>query len=729
MTNKIWKQYRPIFILILFLTCVGVTVFAGNNNDSQESRATRKFFLKSEPLEVNDIYKPIEPMKPHKQVCREIVRKLDQHYREVDLNDAFSSKLLDRYIKELDPTRSYFYGEDIREFEKYRTLLDDIYKTGELEGAFAIYNRYQMRAIERLVVMIKNIEQGLNGMSFTSQEAIDLERENAPWIESKAEMESLWQKRLKNSVLSLKLANKPMKDIPELLSKRFRSQLNRMSQTNSEDVFRVFINVLAQAYDPHTMYFSPSISEDFDIQMSLSLEGIGAVLQSKNEYTMVSRLVPAGPADKSKQIKPGDLIVGVGQGAEGEVVDVVGWRLDEVVQLIRGPKETVVRLEIIPENAKDEHQTRRVHITRNTVKLEEQAAQKEVVQKEMNGRSYRLAVLNIPTFYIDFKGAQSGDPEYKSTTRDVGRLLNELSRENIDGLIVDLRGNGGGALKEASELTGLFITKGPTVQIRYENGQVHEYMDDDPQILYSGPLVVLVDRMSASASEIFAGAIQDYNRGIVVGSQTFGKGTVQELKPLMHGQLKITRAKFYRISGNSTQHKGVLPDISYPSIYDMKKIGESAYPDALTWDRIPPLPYLPYQDNGAIILSIQQQHNERIKKDPDFQYLVESVAHLENEEQDKLISLNEKKRRQEIEKEKRFGLEVENKRRAAKGLESLKELETEDEMTEEAVPDKKKEKDPSKEPDPILNETECVLVDYAVALKQQGLGRETALVR
>lgn len=729
MPKKIWNKYRQFAILVLFLAGVGFTLLAGSSIGSQESNANRKFFLKSEPLAANEIFKAIEPMKPHKQVCREIVRKLDQHYKEMDLNDAFSSKLLDRYIKELDPSKSYFYGQDIREFEKYRTLFDDMYKTGELEGAFFIYNRYQMRTIERLVVMIQKIEQGVSGMAFTAQEELDLERENAPWIETKSDMELLWQKRLKNSVLSLKLANKPMKDIPELLSKRFRSQLNRVTQTNSEDVFRVFINVLNQAYDPHTMYFSPSISEDFDIQMSLSLEGIGAVLQPKNEYTMVSRLVPAGPADKSKQIKPGDLIVGVGQGVDGELVDVVGWRLDEVVQLIRGPKETVVRLEVIPENAKDEHQTKSVHITRNMVKLEEQAAKKEIIQKEVNGRPYRIGVLDIPTFYIDFKGAQSGDPEYKSTTRDVSRLLSELSREKIEGLIVDLRGNGGGALKEASELTGLFITKGPTVQIRYENGQVHEYIDDDPEILYNGPLVVLVDRMSASASEIFAGAIQDYNRGIVVGSQTFGKGTVQELKPLMHGQLKITRAKFYRISGNSTQHKGVIPDIAYPSIYDMKKIGESAYPDALTWDRIPPLPYLPYQDHGAIVPILQQKHTERIQKDPDFQYLVAGVTRLENGGDDTKVSLNEKKRKEEIEQSKAFGLEAENKRRAAKGLEPLTELATEEDMTDEALPEKKKENDPSTEPDPILNETECVLIDYATFLKQQPSNRETAFVR
>ncbi|MBU0995979.1 MAG: carboxy terminal-processing peptidase [Proteobacteria bacterium] len=728
MPKKFWDKYVTLSIFVLILTFIGTSTLFGNHGDSQEIKASKKFFLKSQPLDFNEIYKKIEPMKYHGAVCKEIIKKLNQqHYKTIELNDAFSSKMFDRYLEELDSTRSYFYASDIKELEKYRYFLDDIYKTGDLDGAFIIYNRYHKRIIERLITMIQKVESGSSDIDFTIQEELEADRKGTPWIGKKEEMEDLWRKRLKNSVLSLKLGNKSMEEIPEILSKRFRSQLNRIAQTNSEDVFRVFMNVLNQSYDPHTLYFSPSISEDFDIQMSLSLEGIGAVLQTKNEYTTVSRLVPAGPADKSKLLKPGDRIVGVAQGIQGEMVDVVGWRLDEVVQLIRGPKETVVRLEIIPENEKDDHQTKFINITRNTVKLEEQAAKKEIVQKEINGKPYKIGLLDIPTFYIDFKGAKNGDPDYKSTTRDVRRLLKEFSEEHIDGLIVDLRDNGGGALQEANELTGLFIKKGPTVQVREASGQVLEYRDTDEEIQYDGPLVVIVDRMSASASEIFAGAIQDYNRGLIVGSQTFGKGTVQTLRPLKEGQLKLTLAKFYRISGNSTQHKGVIPDIPYPSIYDMEKIGESSYSDALAWDRISPVPYLPYQDNAYMIQELLTGHNERIKKDPDFLYLMAGIDHLNGIKDDAKVSLNEKARKEEIDQSKAWRMGIENKRRLAKGLEPLTELSEDIDKEEDVNPDKLEDTaNASKdETDPILNETENILVDYISMIKSQSIAQKT----
>ena len=726
MPKPFWISFIKLAVAIALLAFISGPGLCTPSPDDAGQKDSKKFFLKSQPLRVEDIYKKILPLRQQTGVCREIVRKLDhQHYKDIDLNDTVSSKMFDLYLKELDPGKNYFYAKDIKEFEKFRYFLDNMYITGELDAAYLIYNRYHKRIIERLVHMIKEVEKSDFTMDFTSDEVLDTDREDDPWIRSPKQMNELWQKRLKNNVLSLKLDGKSMPEISDILSKRFRSQLNRVAQTNSEDVFRVFMNVLNQFYDPHTLYFSPRISEDFDIQMSLSLEGIGAVLQSKNEYTMVTRLVPAGPADKSKLIKPGDRIVGVAQGISGEMIDVIGWRLDDVVQLIRGPKETIVRLKIIPEEAKDDHQTKTIPITRNTVKLEEQAAQKEIVERSVNGKTYKIGLIDIPTFYIDFKGYRSRDPNYKSTTRDVKQLLRELESASVDGVIVDLRENGGGALQEANDLTGLFIKSGPTVQVREARGGIQEYGDGDGKIYYDGPLVVIVDRMSASASEIFAGAIQDYHRGIIVGSQTFGKGTVQTLDPLQHGQLKLTVAKFYRISGQSTQHKGIIPDISYPSLYDVDKIGESANENALAWDRINPAPYTPRQDNEPFIPEMKKRHNARIQHDPDFQYLLAGIGKLKEMRKDTEISLNEQKRKKEIEQSKAWRLSVENAKRVAKGLSPLDKLPEDDgPMIGEGMASDNAMNNKDDEEDPILKESENIMLDYITLMHSEHTGHQ-----
>ena len=604
----------------------------------------------------------------------------------------------------------YFLAEDIHSFDIFRHELDNALKRGNVAPAFTIFNNYQQRVYDRLTFLVDRIGQNFGDMRLDVEESLDVDREKAPWLTTEKELRELWRKQLKNEVLKRKLTGMPVEDIAKALGKRYRSQLNRTRLTNSEDAFRIYMNALTRIFDPHTQYFSPRMSENFKIQMSLSLEGIGAVLQSENEHTKVVRLVPAGPADKGKALMPGDRIIGVGQGADAEMVDVVGWRLDDVVQLIRGPKGTVVRLEILPAGMDDGYQPRTISIKRNTVKLEEQSARKSILDLDHDGRTYKIGVIEIPTFYLDFQAFHAGRSDYKSTTRDVHRLLRELTAARVDGIIVDLRDNGGGALQEANELTGLFIEKGPTVQVRKANGSISALLDEDPKIVYSGPLVVMVNRMSASAAEIFAGAIQDYRRGIITGTQTFGKGTVQSLLDLEYGQLKLTFANFYRISGKSTQHQGVHPDIAYPPIYDFNKIGESALPDALPWSTIRPARYKPLPPMKPLVNRIRVKHQNRSKTSPDFAYLIESIEDLKENRQQTQLPLDEETRRRLIDDREKHMLVIENKRRLAKGLAPLKELEDVDGETDEAAGNG--EADKPKEPDPLLMETGRVLADF-----------------
>jgi carboxyl-terminal processing protease len=531
--------------------------------------------------------------------------------------------------------------------------------------------------------MIDHLEQGLEGMNFDIEETLQIDREDLPWPQSEAAMQELWRKRLKSNVLSLKLADKSLEEIQEILLKRYQNQLNRVEQNSSDDAFEFYINALALSTDPHTQYFSPHRTENFNINMSLSLEGIGAVLQSEDEYTKIVRLIPGGPAERSQLLKAADRIVGVAQGAEGEMLDIVGWRLDEVVNKIRGPKGSLVRLEIIPADAADSHQTKVVRIIRDKVKLEEQAAKKQIIEVKRDAKTYKIGIIDIPTFYADFKGMNAGNPDYKSTTKDVQRLLLELQEERIAGLIVDLRDNGGGSLQEANSLTGLFIGLGPTVQVRNASGRIDIIRDHDPKLVYSGPLVVLVNRMSASASEIFAGAIQDYNRGVVIGEETFGKGTVQSLLPLPKGQLKATTAKYYRVSGKSTQHKGVVPDLYYPSLYSVHDIGESSLPEALPWDKINSIPYQTYYKMEEVIPWLENRHTARNSTSQDYKYVLDRRERNEMMRNKKEISLSEAKRRKELEDADKWRLELENALRLDKGeppLENVADLIEDDAM-------------------------------------------------
>ena len=504
-------------------------------------------------------FTPLEPTREESITTQQVMSNLLRgHYERKRLNDDLSSQVLDTLLDDIDSTHSYLLQSDVKDFEQFRKTLDEALSRGNMKPAFYIYNRFQQRVNERLSFLLSELKENAGKYTFDSDETLNLNREEQPWATSPRELNDLWRKRLKNSILNLRLAGKEDDAIIELLTKRYQNQLNRVHQSKPVDAYQTFMNAVTRSFDPHTQYFSPRNSENFNINMSLKLQGIGAVLQTEDEHTKVVRLVPGGPAAKADNLEPEDKIVGVGQDKDGEIIDVVGWRLDEVVDLIRGPKNSTVRLEIIQGNDSTSGDSKIIAITRDEVKLEEQSAQKEVIEVIDNGETRRIGVIDIPTFYIDFQGRMENRPDYRSTTRDVRRLITELQEENIDGLMIDLRSNGGGSLEEAINLTGLFIPTGPVVQVRGARGNVEVLQDLDPEVLYSGPMTVVVNRLSASASEIFAGAIQDYGRGLVIGGQTFGKGTVQSLRPLTEGQLKITQAKFYRVSGESTQHQGVI---------------------------------------------------------------------------------------------------------------------------------------------------------------------------
>jgi len=629
------------------------------------------------------------------------------HYNKPPLNDERSLKIYDSYLKLLDPSRSYFTAADIAEFDQWRTQFDDLLKSGDLDPGFIIYKRHLDRLKQRLNFVLAQLDDGVDKLDFSIDESLQTDREKAPWAKNSAELDDLWRKRLKDEALRLKIAGKEPKAIQELLLKRYKNQISRLEQTRGEDIFQAYINAFAQTYDPHTNYLSPDNAENFDINMSLSLEGIGAVLQNDNDYVKVVRLVPAGPADKSKQIVPADKIIGVAQG-NGEMVDVIGWRLDEVVKLIRGPKGSVVRLDVIPaSNAPNDQTSKVVAITREAVKLEEQAAKKSVLKLQHEGHDYKLGVIEVPAFYLDFKAFRAGDPNYTSTTRDVKRLLGELQKEKVDGVVLDLRNNGGGSLQEATELTGLFIDQGPTVLVRNSDGRVDVLNDENTGIFYKGPLTVLVNRLSASASEIFAGAMQDYHRALIIGGQTFGKGTVQTVQPLNHGELKLTLAKFYRVSGQSTQHQGVIPDIEYPAVVDTKEIGESALPEAMPWDSIRPAIKPAVDPFKPFLAELQARHNTRTATDPDFVFTRERLALAQKLMHETTVSLNETQRRAQHADIEGQQLAMENARRKAKGEEQLKELKKVD---EDAAPEEEAKTKP--EDDAYLTETGKIMLDY-----------------
>jgi len=636
----------------------------------------------------NTVIEPnLHPVARHEKIGMMVTEFVEQsHYLHSKVDDHLSSKILDRYIDSMDNNRMYFLASDIEAFEKYRFLLDDMIRSAPMDPIFNIFEVYRTRVRERLNFAIQQID---TEPDYTIDEEYVFDRAELPWAADKAELDELWRKRVKNDALNLTLAEKDWADSSEVLHKRYARFLKRMDQIKSDDVFETFMNAFAHTLDPHSSYLSPRNSEEYRIQMSLSYFGIGASLQIDDDYLMVNviNIIPGGPAAIDGRLQPTDRITAVGQGIDGEMEDVIGWRLDDVVDLIRGEAGTVVRLQILSDGALPDSPQKILNLTRDQVKLEEQAAKSSIIKVPRDGREWSIGVIDVPSFYRDYRALSRGEKDYKSTTRDVKRLIRELQDQGIDSLIIDLRDNGGGHLTEATALSGLFIENGPVVQLRQENGRINRLDDPDPvpRVAYNGPLTVLVNRYSASASEIFAAAIQDYQRGIIVGQQTFGKGTVQNLYSLDQyvrvpegeslGQLTLTMGKYYRVTGESTQHRGVTPDIELPSHIDATKVGESVRETALPWDTIRTTSFKPAEPLDGTISTLIASHESRTQSDPDYLYLVEGIKDIAEIRAKTKVSLNLEIRKAEREASMAKRLVRENERRLALNLEPVESLE------------------------------------------------------
>lgn len=642
-----------------------------------------------------DVLEPhLAPLPKHEKIgllATEFVQK--SHYEQASVDDDLSSRVLDRYIEALDGGRMYLLASDVEAFEKYRYELDDMLGSESMTPVFDMFEVYRTRGRERLEFALQQLDKDFD---FSSDEEYVFDRSEQPWAPTTKELDKLWSDRVTNDALSLVLADKTVEETREILNKRYTRFLKRMDQIKSEDVFETFMNSFSQTLDPHSSYLSPRNSEEYRIQMSLSYFGIGASLQIEDDYVKVINVIPGGPADIDGSLQPNDRITAVGQGSDGELVDVIGWRLDDVVQLIRGPEDTVVQLQILSGDALHGAPQKTISLTRNQVKLEEQAAKSSILNVPRDGRDWSIGVIEVPSFYRDYNALSNGDKDYTSTTKDVKKLILELEEKGIDGLIIDLRDNGGGHLTEATALTGLFIDNGPVVQLRSSNGRISRLDDPDPvaRVAYNGPLAVLVNRFSASASEIFAAAIQDYARGIIIGQQTFGKGTVQNLYSLDQyvrraeedglGQLTLTVGKYYRVTGESTQHRGVNPDIALPSPIDTEIVGESARDSALPWDTIRTTRFRSGVPLATTIASLNTEHLTRSKEDPDYRYLLDGIQDVAEVRARKTVSLNIDERRKEREESVERRLERENARRARLDQEPLANIE---ELDEAEAPD------------------------------------------
>ncbi len=645
-------------------------------------------------------------LKPELQqsvVAKSLVELMENfHYQKVVVNDDFSSIVFDEYLKALDNGKSYFLQSDITDFEKYRLTMDDDLRSGDLSVAFYIFNVYQKRYNDRVAFALKEIDKKFD---FTSNESYTYDREKLPWLKSEGESNSLWSKRVKYELLNLKVTGTDELKIKETLKMRYENLISQSTKFNNQDVFGIFMNSFTGTVDPHTNYFVPNRAQEFNEDLARTFEGIGARLQLENEVVKIAEIIPGGPAFRAKTLEVNDRIVAVAQGKDGEFVDVIGWRLDVTVTKIKGPKGTIVRLKVIPAGQELSATPKIVELVRDKVVLEDQSAKKTIKTITQDGKSYKIGIIQIPAFYADFKAMQARDPNYKSTTRDVKLLLDTLKRENVDAVIIDLRSNGGGSLPEAISLSGLFIRSGPIVQVRDRRNNVEIEVDEDPGIAWTGPLGVLQDRFSASASEIFAGAIQDYGRGIIIGNQSYGKGTVQQgidmgrvigtadklmLKAAQtagnksgaavgvganapeFGQINLTMAKFYRVNGSTTQHKGVVPDIELPTVFPKDKYGESSEPRALPWDTIAPSKYSLVTNLVDVKRKLLSMHKERMKTSLGYQNLQQDIADFAKREAETAITLNEVQLKKERDDQEAKVLLRENQRRATKGLPPLK---------------------------------------------------------
>jgi carboxyl-terminal processing protease len=616
----------------------------------------------------------------HPTIARNVTKLIeDLHYSRPQLDNSLSSAVLDGYLDMLDGNRMYFLSSDVASFGRYRYELDERSRSGQLEPVFDIFNLFRERTAERINYSIALLAVEPD---FSLDEQYRFDRSDLGWPVSDAEMQDIWRQKVKSDGLTLVLTGKTWAETAEILTKRYEGMYKRIAQLTPDDVFETFMNAVAHTMDPHSSYLSPRQSEEYRIQMSLSYDGIGASLQPVDDYVTIVNIIPGGPAHIDGRLKPDDRITGVAEGEDGEFVEVIGWRLDEVVQMIRGPGGTRVRLQILPGGAVPGSPQRIVDLTRDKVKLEEQAAKNELLEIPFEGNTYKVGVITVPSFYQDFAARSRGDEDYTSTSRDVARLIGELEAQGVDGIVMDLRQNGGGHLSEATELSGLFIDRGPVVQLRETRGNIQVLDDPSDTAIYEGPLAVLVDRYSASASEIFAAAIQDYKRGIIIGQQTFGKGSVQNLFNLDrvmrgqdNGQLTLTIGKYYRVTGESTQNRGVLPDVELPSYVDVKTVGESTRETALPWDRIQPTRYRAQNSLDSEIAVLQSHQARHAADDPDFDYLLKEFAAAEQDRDRVSVSLNLAARQKEREDFDRGRLERENKRRAALQLEPLASVE------------------------------------------------------
>jgi carboxyl-terminal processing protease len=661
----------------------------------------------------------LAPTAQQRSIARKIGRILEEtQYSRTPINNAFSQQVFRHYLEYLDPEHCYFLASDVQGFSVYRDKFDDMIHTGDIDPGYLIFNRFKERNRQWMDYAISLLKTQPN---WNTDETYDFDRDHAAWPENESDMKQLWRERVKYDALSLMLAGKTWPQAASILRKRYQNFVHSVDQLDSGDVFEGLMNAYARTYDPHTTYFSPLNSEEYRIQMSLNYQGIGASLQLIDNYVTVMNVIPGGPAAVAGTLKPNDRITGVGQGPKGPITDVVGWRLDDVVQLIRGKEGTTVRLQVLPPGAAPGSKEKVVEFVRNKVTLKAQEAQSKLKTITEHGRTYRIGVITVPSFYEDIAAENRGDPNYRSTTRDVLRLLEKLEAQHINGLVLDLRDNGGGYLPEATALTGLFIKHGPVVQLRDRGGHI-EVLDDPEQTpAYTGPLAVLVNRYSASASEIFAGAIQDYHRGLIIGQNTFGKGTVQNLVPLdrwsnqpVEGQLTVTIGKFYRITGQSTQHRGVIPDVKLPSPINPKLVGEADLPDSLPYDTISGVPFKTSTGISEVpsIPQLKADEAARASRDPNYQWLVADIRTIDAIQAQHTVSLNLAKRRAERASEDKLLLAIDNKRRAALGLKPLAKI---DQI------DTKKYDD--KIPDVILDQAVDITADMA-ALDRSGLPLE-----
>lgn len=648
------------------------------------------------PIKVAGV-KNLEPDEQQSIVTKEVTEMITNYnYKKIAMNDSISAVIFDRYIKALDENHSYLLASDIKDFNQYKTQLDDDLIAGNLNHVFYIFNVYQKRYNDRIQYSMQQLNKNFN---FNEQDSFMFSHEDQPWPSSVNELNSFWDKRVKYDLLNLNIATPDLAKNKATLKKRYENLISQSEKLNNQDVFQLFMNAFTESIDPHTDYFNPSNAAQFNIEMSKSLEGIGATLQSTNDYVTIASIVVGGPADKSKQLAVGDRIVGVAQGKNGEFQDIIGWRLDNAITLIRGPKGTTVKLKILPKGSTTSN-PKTIEIVRDKIVLQDQLAKKEVRTYQLNGKTVKIGIINLPGFYLDYKALQAGDKNYRSASRDVKLIIDSLKAEKVDGIVMDLRANGGGSLPEAIQLTGLFIKTGPVVQVRDTRNRVEQDEDDDPSIAWTGPMAVLVDRFSASASEIFAGAIQDYGRGLIIGTQTYGKGTVQSAIDLNKvignaftqlltaiksktngnvkigsgnqqydfGQINLTIAKFYRISGSSTQHKGVLPDVKFPSAIPLDKYGEDTEPSALPFDMIAASNYAPVNSFTAVLPKLREQHDARMQKSLDYKNLVEDIADYKKKDAEKTVTLNEAELKKQRDEEDAKSLERDNARRVALGL-------------------------------------------------------------